>query len=123
MTARRLIIAAAAVLLLVGLIGLLVPVTVSNSNGGTVNCGNGIATDLSGARNANNENGANIPILGQLIPHTDFVAQCESSVSSRRTWTIPLAVIGIIGIAGGLVLRPRQGTMSATGAPPAAGTT
>ncbi|MGB9303266.1 MAG: aminopeptidase [Mycobacterium sp.] len=123
MTARRLIIAVGAVLLLAGVIGLLVPVTVSNSNGGTVSCGNGIATDLSGARNANNENGANIPILNQLIPHTDFVAQCQSSVSSRRVWAIPLAVIGIIGIAGGLVLRPRQGAMSATGAPPAAGTT
>jgi hypothetical protein len=120
MTARRLIIAMGAVLLLAGVIGLLVPVTVSNSNGGTVSCGNGIATDLSGARSANNENGANIPILNQLIPHTDFVAQCESSVSSRRTWTIPLAVIGIIGIAGALVLRPRRGALSATGSPPAA---
>lgn len=123
MTARRLIIAIGAVLLLAGVIGLLVPVTVSNSNGGTVSCGNGIATDLSGARNANNENGANIPILNQLIPHTDFVAQCQSSVSSRRVWAIPLAVIGIIGIAGALVARPRRGAMSATGAPPAAGTT
>lgn len=123
MTVRRLIIAVGAVLLLAGVIGLLVPVTVSNGNGGTVSCGNGIATDLSGARNANNENGANIPILNQLVPHTDFVAQCQSSVSSRRVWAIPLAVIGIIGIAGALVARPRQGAMSATDAPPAAGTT
>jgi hypothetical protein len=113
-SARRLIIAAAAVLLLAGVIGLLVPVTVSNSNGGTVSCGNGIATDLSGARDANDKNGANIPILNELIPHTDFVAECQSSVSSRRMWTIPLAVIGVIGIAGALVARPRQG--AATGA-------
>ncbi len=112
MSVRRLIIAVGAVLLLAGVIGLLVPVTVSNSNGGTVSCGNGIATDLSGARNANDKNGANIPILNQLIPHTDFVAECQSSVSSRRMWTIPLAVIGVIGIAGALA-RPRQG--AATG--------
>jgi hypothetical protein len=113
MSARRLIIAVGAVLLLAGVIGLLVPVTVSNSNGGTVSCGNGIATDLSGARNANDKNGANLPILNQLIPHTDFVAECQSSVSSRRMWTIPLAVIGVIGITGALVARPRQG--AATG--------
>jgi len=107
-TVRRLIIAVGAVLLVAGVIGLLVPVSVSNSNGGTVSCGNGIATDLNGARNANDNNGANIPILNQLVPHTDFVAQCESSLSSRRMWAIPLAVIGVIGIAGALVVRPRR---------------
>ncbi|ODR18774.1 aminopeptidase, partial [Mycobacterium gordonae] len=84
MTVRRLIIAVGAVLLVAGVIGLLVPVQVSNSNGGTVSCGNGLATDLSGARAANDRNGANIPILNEIIPHTDFVAQCESAVSSRR---------------------------------------
>jgi hypothetical protein len=107
-TARRLIIAVGAVLLLAGVIGLLVPVTVSNSNGGTVSCGNGIAADLSGARSANDKNGANIPILNQIVPHTNFVAECQSAVSGRRMWAIPLAVVGVIGIAGALVARPRQ---------------
>jgi hypothetical protein len=46
-TVRRLIIAAGAVLLLAGMIGLLVPVSVSDGNGGSVSCGNGIASDLS----------------------------------------------------------------------------
>ena len=58
MTLRRLIIAVGAVLLVAGVIGLLVPVSVSNSNGGSISCGNGFATDLSAARNANNSNGA-----------------------------------------------------------------
>lgn len=105
MTVRRLIIAVSAVLLVAGVIGLLVPVQISNSNGGTVSCGNGIAADLSGARAANDRNGANIPILSEIIPHTDFVAQCESSLSSRRTWTIPLTVLGVVGIAGALAVR------------------
>jgi hypothetical protein len=105
MTPRRLIIAVGAVLLLAGVIGLLVPVSVSDSNGGSVGCGNGIATDLSAAKTANNQNGANIPILNQVIPHTDFVAQCESSVSSRRAWTIPLVLVGMVGIGGALVVR------------------
>jgi hypothetical protein len=103
MTARRLIIAVGAVLLVAGVIGLLVPVSVSDANGGSVACGNGIASDLSAARSANDRNGANIPILNQVIPHTDFVAQCESSLSSRRAWAIPLALVGMVGIGGALV--------------------
>lgn len=115
MTLRRLIIAVGAVLLVAGVIGLLVPVSVSNSNGGSTSCGNGFATDLSAARNANNSNGANIPILNQVIPHTDFVAQCESAVSSRRMWTIPLVVIGIVGIAGALLVRRSQAADTSVG--------
>jgi len=112
-TVRRLIIAVGAVLLLAGVIGLLAPVSVSDSNGCSVSCGNGIATDLSGARNANDRNGANIPILNQVIPHTDFVAQCQSSVNGRRMWAIPLAVIGVVAVGGALLMgrhgAPRSG--------------
>ena len=105
MTVRRLIIAVGAVLLLAGVIGLLTPVSVSDGNGGSVACGNAIATDFSAARNANDKNGANIPILNQILPHSDYVAQCQSSVNSRRTWTIPLAVIGIVAVAGAALMR------------------
>ncbi|BBX61991.1 hypothetical protein MSAS_11650 [Mycobacterium saskatchewanense] len=108
MTVRRLIIAVGAVLLLAGVIGLLVPVSVSDPNGHSVGCGNAVAEDLSEARNANNTGVANVPILNQIVPHTDYVAQCQSAVGSRRTWTIPLAVLGIIAIAGPLLMS-RQG--------------
>ena len=118
MTVRRLILAVGAALLVAGVIGLLVPVSVSNSNGGTVSCGNGFATDLSGARSANDRNGANIPILNEIVPHTDFVAECQSAVSSRRMWAIPLTVIGVLGIAGAFVVRPAR----TTGVPRAAET-
>jgi len=107
-TGRRLVIAVGAVLLLAGIVGLLVPVSISDGNGNSVSCGNGIAMDLSSARNANDKNGANIPILNQALPHTDYVAQCQSSVSGRRSWTIPLAVIGVAAIGGALPLG-RQG--------------
>lgn len=112
---RRLIIAVSAALLVAGVIGLLVPVTVSNSDGASVSCGNGIGADLSSARNANDKNGANIPILNQVIPHTDFVAQCESAVSSRRSWTIPLVVLGVVGLVGALLMRRTES--AATGGP------
>lgn len=109
-TVRRMIIAVGAVLLLAGVIGLLVPVSVSDSNGNSVSCGNGIAMDLSSARSANDKNGANIPILNQVLPHTDYVAQCQSSVNSRRSWAIPLAVIGVVGIGGALLVRRQAGS-------------
>lgn len=104
-TLRRLIIGVGAVLLLAGVIGLLAPVSVSDGNGHSIGCGNAVATDLSAARNANNNSVANVPILNQVVPHTDYVAQCQSSVGGRRTWTIPLTILGIIGIAGALLVR------------------
>src|SRR5580693_1166679 len=109
MTVRRLIIAVGAVLLLAGVIGLLVPVSVADGNGRSIGCGNAIATDLSAARQANDKSVANIPIVNQFVPHTDYVAQCQSSVGGRRAWTIPLAVVGIVGIAGALLVRRTAG--------------
>jgi hypothetical protein len=106
-TVRRLILAAGVILVIAGVIALLVPVSVSDSNGGSVGCGNAVAEDLSGARSANGGTVANVPILNQIVPHTDFVAQCQSAVSSRRAWSIPLAVVGALIAAGALVVRPR----------------
>ena len=108
MTVRRLIIAVGAALLLAGVIGLLVPVSISDGNGHSIGCGNGIATDLSAARSANDNGVANVPILNQVIPHTDYVAKCQSAVGSRRAWSIPVGVLGLITVAGTL-LAARQG--------------
>ena len=112
MTVRRLIIAVGAVLLLAGVIGLLTPVSISDGNGNSISCGNAVATDLSAAKSANDKSLANIPILNQVIPHTDYVAQCQSSVGSRRAWTIPLTVVGIVAVAGALLVRRRDGLVS-----------
>jgi hypothetical protein len=102
-----------AVLLLAGVIGLLMPVSVPDGNGGSIGCGNAIASNLQGARAANDKTGANIPVIGQLIPHTDYVSQCQSSLSSRRSWSIPLAIVGVLVVGGALLAelparRPRQ---------------
>ncbi|BBC66493.1 hypothetical protein MMRN_33890 [Mycobacterium marinum] len=51
--------------------------TASKGDGGSVSCGSGLAADPSAAGNANDSNGANIPIPNQVIPHTDVVAQCS----------------------------------------------
>jgi hypothetical protein len=110
-TVRRLIIGVGAVLLLAGIIGLLVPVSISDGNGHSISCGNAVATDLSAARNANNTSVANVPVLNQIVPHTDYVAQCQSSVGGRRAWTIPLAIVGILAV-GGTLLTGRHGAAS-----------
>jgi len=105
MTVRRFVLVLGAVALVVGIIGLLVPVSVSNGSGGNLGCGNAAISNLSSAREANNKSVASIPILNQIVPHTDFVAECQSALSGRRSWTIPVTVIGAIAIVAALFVR------------------
>lgn len=102
---RRLVLVVGAAALVAGIIGLLVAVSVSDGNGGSLGCGNAAVSDLSAARQANNTSVASIPILNQVVPHTDFVALCQSALSSRRSWTIPVAAIGAIALAGTFFVR------------------
>lgn len=121
MNLRWLILVLGAVALIAGTVGLFTSVSVSGSNGDTVSCGTAVASDLSGARAADNKSLANVPILGQIVPHTNYVAQCQSSLSQQRTWSIPLTVAGAIAAAGALLLRGRGArTKAAAGdvAPP-----
>ena len=108
MNLRRLILLVGAVVLVIGAIGLLVPVSVPGPDNGSLGCGNGIAADQSAAQQADNQNPANLPILNQVLPHTNYVTQCQSAVSSRRTWAIPVAVIGLVAIAGSFVVGGRS---------------
>jgi hypothetical protein len=113
MNLRRLVLLAGAVVLVVGVIGLLMPVSVAGPEGQKIGCGNAIAADDSAAREADNNNPVNLPILNEIIPHTDYVAQCASAVSARRTWSIPVAIIGLVVIAGGFVVGGRAGRVRA----------
>jgi hypothetical protein len=109
MTVRRFILVVGAVLLLAGVIGLLVPVSISDADGHSIGCGNALVADTSSAQAANDKNVvANIPILNQVVPHTDYVSQCQSSISSRRTWTIPVAVLGAIVAGASFLVRGRR---------------
>src|SRR5215210_3736634 len=100
MNARRLILLVGAAVLVIGVIGLLMPVSVPGPDNGSIGCGNGLVADQSAAREADNNNPANLPILNEVIPHTDYVSQCQSAVSGRRAWAIPVAVVGLVVIAG-----------------------
>jgi hypothetical protein len=127
MTLRRLILLVGAVLLVAGVIALLVPVSVSGGNGESIGCGNGIASDLSAAKAADERNTVNVPgaipgaqqaqeVVNQFIPPTNYVAQCQSALSTRRAWSIPLAVVGALAIAGAFLVPERRGSVGG-GAP------
>ncbi len=111
MNLRKLILLVGAVALILGVIGLLVPVSVPGPDNASIGCGNGLVSDLSAAREANDSNPANLPILNEIIPHSDYVAQCQSAVSGRRTWTIPVAAIGLVVIAGSFFVGGRAGSV------------
>src|SRR3954465_12504620 len=113
MSLRRLVLLVGAVVVCVGLIGLLMPVSVPGPDNGSIGCGNGLVSDLSAAREADKNNPANLPILNEVIPHTDYVTQCQSAVSSRRAWAIPVAVLGLVVIAGSFFVGGRSGAVRA----------
>ena len=113
-TGRRLILLAGVVLLVAGVIGLFVPVSISAGNGGSIGCGSAVHSDLSAARSQDNQNVGNsplvqqIPVVNQVAPQSHYVADCNSALATRRMWTIPLTLIGIVAIAAGVFLqRPR----------------
>ena len=97
--------------MIIGVIGLLVPVSVPGPDSGSIGCGNGVVQDLSAAREANNNNPANLPVLNEIIPHSDYIAQCQSAVSGRRAWTIPVVALGLVAIAGSFFVGGRAGSV------------
>ena len=107
MNSRRLILLVGAIVLIAGVIALLLPVSIPGPDGQSLGCGNGIAADTSAASQADNSNPVNLPIINEIVPHTDLVTQCQSAVSSRRTWAIPLAVVGLVVAAGSFFVGGR----------------
>jgi hypothetical protein len=108
MNLRRLLLLVGAVVLIAGVIALLVPVSVPGPDGSSIGCGNAIAADSSAARQADQSNPVNLPIINEVVPHTDYVTQCQSAVSSRRAWAIPLAVVGLVVAAGSFFVGGRS---------------
>lgn len=99
---------AGAAVLLAGFIALLIPVSIPGPDG-SIGCGNAIAADLSAARDADSGNLANLPILNEIVPHTDYAAACESALSSRRSWAIPVTVVGLVVLVGSFFVGGRSG--------------
>jgi hypothetical protein len=94
--------------LIAGVVGLFLPVSVWDGHSSTVACGNAVVVDRSGPRAANDAPVTSAPILDQAVPHPDFVAECESAILGRRHWAIPLAIVGAVGVVLGSFVRGRR---------------
>jgi hypothetical protein len=100
-----------AVACVAGVIGLFLPVSVFDGSHSTIACGNAVAADQSGPRTANETMG-DVQFMGQTIPHPDYVAACETAISGRRHWAIPLTIVGAAGVLFGVFMRRRRRAVS-----------
>ncbi|MBJ7340373.1 aminopeptidase [Mycolicibacterium sp.] len=96
----------AAVVLVAGVVGLFLPVSVFDGIDATVPCGSAVAPDhvapLAPAVPSS-------PTIRQTIPHADLTAACETAISGRRHWAVPLVVVGVVGLILGVVVLTRRG--------------
>lgn len=99
------------VALVVGLVGLVAPVSVS-LQAQTVGCGSPIAPDFSGARAHDDRGAANVPVPGGIVADVNFTRLCEMELQDRRIWTITLAAVGALLIVGAAVSAARSRRMT-----------
>ena len=81
MNLRRLILLVGAVVLVVGVIGLLLPVSVPGPDNGSIGCGNAIAADQSAAQQADNHRGGRTKLA--MWFHRLDVSHIERSLNCR----------------------------------------
>ena len=103
---RNLLIGAA--VLIAGVVGLFLPVSVWNGSS-TVGCGNAIVAEKP-APSTTNLGQISVDVPEQAVSHPDYEAQCDSAISSRRRWGIPLVIVGTAGLLLGILYRPRRKT-------------
>lgn len=115
MIARRIALSVGLVLLLVGIVGLLSPVSVSPGLR-TVSCGTAVAPDLAAAReqppDQTEVSTMELPNAGEEVGSADYTELCRYELSDRRAWTITLAAAGalLVAVGGALTLRARRGS-------------
>lgn len=90
---------------LAGTIALLAPVSIADGDGGSIRCGNPVAADISAALDANAKSVATVLTASQGVPHINYVARCQSSLSSWRVGSVALVGVGLIAAAVGFARR------------------
>ena len=104
---RNLLVGAA--VLIAGIVGLFLPVSVWDGGSSTVGCGNAIIAEKP-VPSTTNPGQISVDVPGQAVSHPDYAAQCDSAISSRRHWAIPLVIVGTAGFLLGIFYRPRPKT-------------
>ncbi|WP_232070357.1 hypothetical protein [Mycobacterium noviomagense] len=96
-TQRFVVLGAGVALLMVGLLALRFPIFLADFDqwGFQINCGSAFHGSLAQAGIAD-------------AAGSNFVDQCQSAITMRRTWTIPLTAMGALLLTALLVITPRQ---------------
>jgi hypothetical protein len=95
--------------LIAGIVGLFLPVSVWNGGSSTVGCGNAIVAEKP-APSTTDVGQISVDVPGPAVSHPDLAAQCDSAISSRRHWAVPLVIVGTAGLLLGIFYRPRRKT-------------
>ncbi|MGD9619262.1 MAG: hypothetical protein AB7G47_02165 [Mycolicibacterium sp.] len=105
MVVRRIALMVGVVLLLVGGVGLLSPISVSPGLR-TVSCGTAIAPDHAAAHAAAPADSD----AGAEVIRVDYSELCRYEIADRRAWTGTLAAAGalVVVVAGALALKTRR---------------
>lgn len=113
MIVRRSVLAIGVVALLVGVVGLLSPVSISPGLT-PVRCGSAVSPDLAGARQqapGETQTSPEVPPYdSEWVGDVDYAQLCDKEISDRRAWTITVTVVGVLALltAVGLSVRARR---------------
>jgi hypothetical protein len=113
MKLRLVLVFAGVVALLVGVVGLVVPVSIS-ADRVDVSCGSAIAPDRSEARANDDASAANVPVADEVVTDVNATRLCTKDLEDRRLWTITLAAVGALAllVAGAQAVLSRKARSS-----------
>jgi hypothetical protein len=75
-----------------------------DQSGFQITCGDGSVADYAQATTADHE--TRNPMHRTTTEHaTDYVGDCQSAIWWRRGWTVPLALLGVVGLLTALLNR------------------
>lgn len=105
-TPRQFAIAVGLVLVLIGFLGLVLPIKVGDG----ISCGNAITGSSLHGDNADLGSQLAITLNGLDTEPTNYGQQCTDGISDRRMWALPVLGIGLIAAIGGAVVRREPST-------------
>ena len=120
MMVRRIALAIGVVALMVGIAGLLSPVSISPGLT-SVPCGTAVAPDLQSARQQapadTQTSPQELPYDSEWVGDVDYGQLCDKEIADRRAWTITVTVVGLLGLltAAALGIRARRTDGAKTG--------
>ncbi|KRE31762.1 hypothetical protein ASG82_01960 [Mycobacterium sp. Soil538] len=107
MILRRIIMLIGAVAAVVGIAGLLTPVSVSPQRQ-IISCGTAVAPDFAQARTQEAPLTQNARQDGDLVVRPDYTALCRQELDDRRLGTLTLTAVGAVAVIVALLTELRR---------------